>query len=69
MPWDADTQLLYEERVAIMVFDGGLDPAEAQPLARQCVEPPPPPPEQPTLFGDDGFSEFRRGMRRMLGDY
>lgn len=50
MTWDADQRLLYEERVAIMVHDGGLEPAEAERRARKIVDGRADEPEQMNLM-------------------
>jgi len=64
-----------EERIAIMIHDGGLQPAEAERLARQPQQPPVPVParEQPTeqaeLFGEDGYQQARQYFRKMFGNH
>jgi hypothetical protein len=64
--WDADTRVLYEERVAIMVHDGGLQVAEAERRARKIIEGTSQQPEQLEL--STGFQQFREGMQRLWKD-
>jgi len=64
----------FEERLAIMIHDGSLEPAEAERLARQPQQAPPPapapeqPPEQTELFGEDAYQQARSYFRRMFGE-
>jgi hypothetical protein len=63
---DADQRELLEERIAIMVIDGGLDPAEAERRARECIAPKKPPKQEaaPEQMGFEG-----QGYKAMLHDF
>lgn|GEM_PF-5782763 len=62
----ADERIAFEERVAIMVHDGGMDPTEAERRAKKIIEGRDEP-EQVEL--DLGQQEFRQAMRQLWRDY
>lgn len=67
MRWDADQHELYEERVAIMVHDGGMEPAEAERQAKKIIEGRSEEPEQVELGLE--MQGFRQAMRQLWRDY
>lgn len=69
---DADQRELLDERIAIMVIDGGLDQAEAERRAREYIErvgavhepPAPSAPEQMHLIEPSHKAELREFYKK-----
>jgi hypothetical protein len=70
LTWDAATREEYEERAAIMQFDGGLPRAEAERRARAIIERKLKQPEQMDLIGPETTGEkFFKAMQERFGKW
>lgn len=59
--------MIFEERAALMEYEGGLERKEAERRARKIIQGRAAEPEQVEL--DLGQQEFRQAMRQLWKDY